>query len=159
MIKYGHLINKDITCGVRAYKQYISRLPKNESVLWKNIDLEDNISYNMLIWFNESKIPHFHFVSDDSSFDTSICFYEPRYYIHKERFNKLNESQIKRLVEFINESNHLGTMYSLWDSFNLYRHYLDDNKYKYKEDIVIPDYTQLNNLDPIIEERFYNELR
>ena len=50
------------------------------------------------------RTPHFHLVSKDNNFETTICIYDNRYF-SKEAKDKLNDQQSKELEDAVKEVN------------------------------------------------------
>ncbi len=147
MPKYEDLINKEYSGNdIELFKRVLEVMPTNERLDWDNVDLGDNINYHLVVWFNEDTWPHFHIISDDGSFETSLSILEPSYYYHK-NIQPLTNLQIYKLIEYLNES--LDGYYTRWNCICQYwRDFNVDKIYLYKENfqdnnanlISIPDY-------------------
>ena len=155
MLDFNILVNKDIICDIDEFKLELTIMPEDDRLDWDGVDLGDGKNYHIQVWFNESNIPHFHLISNDGTVETAICIFEPRYYFHRPELTSLTNNQIKKLLEYLNSFHGSETRWNgictFWIAFNENRNYLFKETY---EDnfltIPIPDYTQLNNNNPII---------
>lgn len=105
---------------------------------------------DVCVYSSEDSIPHFHIKDIQANQECCIRIDKPEYSNHSFRYQmKLNKSDIKDLINWLSSPSRRAkkwfgvdiTIYqdicSLWDQNN--------PDYELNEDIVMPDYTLLNN--------------
>ena len=82
MAKLENMINTNFRFDYNEIKADIKQLAEDESYTFiNNLDLGDNQTCKIVIWSNESCIPHFHIIFPDNS-ESCLCILYPKYYIH-----------------------------------------------------------------------------
>ena len=162
MAKLENMINTHFRFGYEKIKSDIYQLSEDESyTMITDLDLGSNQTCKIIIWSNESCIPHFHIVFPDVNTEfneSSLCILYPRYYIHKDNFKKLTNSQLKAIEDWLHKStlNQYTTNWFqiciMWEKFNWFKHYVGQDKIK---SIPIPKYHLMNDDDILVDDDFY----
>ena len=99
-----------------------------------------------------NKKPHFHLYTNDRSIKCAIGIYEPIYIKHKKSKGRLNESQIKDMIKWLQEDEYLEilekyigpywqSIRSIWNT--TYGNRIQPEHGHYRTDIPFPDYMKL----------------
>lgn len=125
------------------------------TIVFKEDILEQIISKSKLkklgeceihVYPNEGPIPHFHLKNNDG-FETCICIFSNRYFIHGKYRDTLTSAQLKQLDEWLSSnfdpiSTNWYMIRSSWEILN--EMYKNRSSYiKYKNIYKKPDYTTI----------------
>ena len=160
MVKIENMVNKDFKYDYNNFKIDLQSLEEDESYTFiSNLDLGDGLICKIVIYSNESKIPHFHIISIDNNFESCLCILDSKYYIHKNNIKPLSYNQLLNLENWLkdNSLNPHTTNWSqlcyIWDKSNWFKHYKGEDII---ESIQMPEYSQtINQITDTYYEDFY----
>lgn len=162
MAKLENMINTNFRFDYNEIKADIEQLAENESyTMITDLNLGDSQICKIVIWSNESCIPHFHIVFPDNT-ESCLCILYPKYYIHKNNFKRLTYKQLKIIEDWLYKStlNQYTTNWFqiciMWENSNWFKHYTGENDIKSRP---IPNYHLTNYNHILLEDDFYPDYK
>ena len=67
------------------------------------------------VYGKEGSIPHFHITNKSINFECCLCIYEPLYFNHGSKTDKLSKKELKILDTWLREKNDEFTVYTRWE--------------------------------------------
>lgn len=100
------------------------------------------------VYSNEDPIPHFHLFNKNKTFESCICIYEPLYFNHGFKTDKLNNKQCEILNKWLDEPSYANPKLTNWELIDTVWVTGNSDLYIKKNNIkrVKPFYTNMVNM-------------
>lgn len=100
------------------------------------------------VYSNEGIIPHFHLFNNDKTFECCICIYEPLYFNHGFKTDKLSNKQCEILNDWLDGPSYVMNDKSNWQMIDAFWIASNDDLYIKKNRIkrVKPFYSNMVNM-------------
>ena len=66
------------------------------------------------VYGKEGKIPHFHIISTDHSFESCLCIYEAKYFTHGSKTGTFNRKQLEEIDRYLRSEHPVLTGATIW---------------------------------------------
>ena len=99
------------------------------------------------VYSNEDIIPHFHIISKNNKFECCVCIFEPLYFNHGSKVEKLDSNQRKTLNKWLSDPSDVivGNLTN-WENIVLSWQNLGNSMKAVPKIIKQPDYTTMENM-------------
>lgn len=98
------------------------------------------------VFNNEGPIPHFHITNESKNFHCCPCIYEPVYFNHGVKVDRLDSSQRKELNQWLSKQNKFVPTSTNWEMIAAAWQMLENPTKNIPKNAKQPDYTQLHNM-------------
>ena len=92
------------------------------------------------VYGGEGTIPHFHILTQNHEFETCLCIYEPKYFIHGSKTGRFNKKQLEQINNYL-KSKHPVLDITIWQMIAVTFDNNNSTSFAYKG-MKQPDYTK-----------------